>query len=176
MRQAAARHLNVRFVASRAEATAIRPHAIDVVLSAQSFHWFNAAPALVECARVLKAHGRLAIMWNRRSRTDPLTEGYRRAIADVGGESSIERMAFDPEVVRRSGIFTPVERASFPNAQRLDLDGLIGRARSASYCPKDGPAAARLRALLDDLWRTYADRDGLVTLVYETEVYRAQTF
>jgi SAM-dependent methyltransferase len=176
MRQAAAPHVNVRFVASRAEATAIRPRAIDVVVSAQSFHWFDAAPTLGECTRVLKPHGRLAIMWNRRSKTDPLTEGYRRAIADVGGESSIERMAFDPEVIRRSGVFTPVDRVTFPNAQRLDLDGLIGRARSASYCPKDGRATVRLRALLGDLWRTYADRDGLVTLVYETEVYRAHMF
>jgi SAM-dependent methyltransferase len=175
MRQASEPHSHVRFVASLAEAIALKRHAIDVILSAQSFHWFNTALTLAECARVLKPRGRLAIMWNRRSRSDPLTEGYRRAIADVGGESRIERMAFDPEVLRRSGMFTPIERVSFPNAQRLDLNGLIGRARSASYCPKGGPAAERLRTLLDDLWRTHADRDGLVTLVYETEVYRAHT-
>ena len=145
----------------------------DLVLSAQSFHWFGAGPTLIECRRILKPRGRLAIMWNRRSRTDPLTEGYRQAIAEVGGESSIERMAFDPDVVARSGLFSPVERMVFPNHQRLDLDGLIGRARSASYCPKDGPAAGRLRALLGELWQRYADRDGLVSLVYETELYRS---
>jgi hypothetical protein len=82
-------------------------------------------------------------------------------------------MPFDPEVVPRSGLFTPVERVTFANAQRLDLEGLIGRARSASYCPTGGRAAERLRALLDDLRRTHADGDGLVTVVYETEVYRA---
>ncbi len=102
-----------------------------------------------------------------------MTDGYRRAIAAVGGESSIEQMAFDPDVVGRSGRFTPVERTSFPNLQRLDLDGLVGRARSASYCPKDGPAAERLRELMYDLWNAHADSDGLVTLVYETEVFRS---
>jgi SAM-dependent methyltransferase len=174
MREAAAPHANVRFVAGRAEATGLKSHVVDLVLSAQSFHWFHAADTLVECARILKPRGRLAFMWNRRSKTDALTQGYRRAIAEVGGESSIERMAFDPEVVARSGLFGPVERTNFPYRQRLDLEGLIGRARSASYCPTDGPAAERLRELLYELWTGHADGDGLVTLVYETEVYRSR--
>ena len=174
MREAAAPHANVRFVAGRAEATGLKSHVADLVLSAQSFHWFHAADTLVECARILKPRGRLAIMWNRRSKTDALTEGYRRAIAEVGGESSIERMAFDPDVVVRSGLFAPVERTNFPYRQRLDLDGLIGRARSASYCPTDGPAEERLRELLYELWTVHADGDGLVALVYETQVYRSR--
>jgi SAM-dependent methyltransferase len=173
MQQAAAPHANVTWMNSRAEATGLQSHTVDLVMSAQSFHWFDAANTLVECARILKPGGRLAIMWNRRSKTDVLTDGYRRAIADVGGESSIEQMAFDPDVVARSGLFAPVERTTFPNVQRLDLDGLIGRARSASYCPKDGPAVERLRELLHELWKAHADRDGLVTLIYETEVYRS---
>jgi SAM-dependent methyltransferase len=173
MRQAAAAHPHVRFVASRAEATALKAGAVRLILSAQSFHWFNSPTTFVECARILQPGGRLAIMWNRRSRHDPLTDGYRRAIAAVGGDSSIERMAFDPDVVAKSGVFAPAERLSFPNVQRLDLDGLIGRARSASYCPKDGSAANQLSTLLRKLWQTYADRDGFVRLVYETELYRA---
>ena len=173
MREAARPHANVTWIDSRAEATVLQSHSLDLVLSAQSFHWFDAASTLVECSRILKPGGRLAIMWNRRSKTDSLTEGYRRAIADVGGESSIERMAFDPAVVARNGFFAPVQRTSFPNLQRLDLDGLIGRARSASYCPKDGPGAERLRELLHELWKTHADREGFVSLVYETELYRS---
>jgi SAM-dependent methyltransferase len=173
MQSAAAPHAKVRFVAGRAEETGLKSHSVDLVLSAQSFHWFRPMDTLAECARILKPGRRLAIIWNRRSKTDPLTEGYRRAIADVGGESSIEHTAFDPDVVARSGLFAPVERTSFPNGQRLDLDGLLGRARSASYCPKDGPAAERLRELLSELWKVHADRNGLVTLVYETEVYRS---
>jgi SAM-dependent methyltransferase len=173
MQEAAAPHPKVRFVAGRAEATGLKSHSVDLVLSAQSFHWFHASDTLVEGARILKPGGRLAIMWNRRSKTDAMTDGYRRAIAAVGGESSIERMAFDQDVVGRSGLFAPVERTTFPNLQRLSLDGLVGRARSASYCPKDGPAAERLRELLHELWNAHADRDGLVTLEYETEAYRS---
>jgi SAM-dependent methyltransferase len=175
MRQAADSHPNVTWMSSRAEATGLTSRAFDVVLSAQSFHWFRAPDTLVECDRILKPGGRLAIMWNRRRRTDPMTEGYRRAIADVGGESSIERMAFDPGVIAECRLFSPPQRTVFPNSQRLDLEGLIGRALSASYCPKNGPAVERLHELLSGLWSTYADGNGLVTLVYETEVYWAQT-
>lgn len=110
-------------------------------------------------------------MWNHRSKTDPLTVGYRHAIVEVGGDTGVESMSFDPAVIERGGLFPAPERRTFANVQRLDLDGLIGRARSASYMPKTGAAGERLLALLRALHGTHADRDGFVTLVYETEVF-----
>jgi SAM-dependent methyltransferase len=174
MRRAADSHPNVHWLAGRAEATGLRSGSVDVVLCAQSFHWFQPAAVLPELARILKPLGRLAIMWNRRSTTDPLTAGYRGAILDVGGETEAERMTFDPGVLRASRMFTAPERLVFPNFQRLDLDGLIGRARSASYVPKEGPAGERLINLLRALHRQYADANGYVTLVYDTEVFLSE--
>jgi SAM-dependent methyltransferase len=173
MRRAAARHPNVVWMAGLAEATGLRSASVDLVVSAQSFHWFRPTQVLPELARVLRPGGRLAIIWNRRSRTDPLTAGYRTAILDAGAESLAERMRFDPAVVTASGLFSSPERQGFPNAQRLDLDGFIGRARSASAVPKTGPAAATLFDALRALHHRYADEQGAVTLIYETEVYRS---
>lgn len=175
MRQAAAPHPNVAWVAGRAEATGLRSQAFDLVLCAQSFHWFRPPEALAEFARILKRGRRLAIVWNRRSESDPFTSGYRQAIVDVGGEISAERMEFDPEVIARSELFSPLERLTFPNVQRLDLAGLIGRARSASYVPKTGTEGERLLRLLRALHEHYTDSYGFVTLVYETEVFLAFT-
>jgi SAM-dependent methyltransferase len=171
MRRAAVSHPNVAWVAGRAEATGLSSEAVDLVLCAQSFHWFRTADALSEFARILKPRRRLAISWNRRSASDPLTVGYRRAILDVGGETTAESMSFDPDVMTQGQLFSPPERTSFPNFQRLDLDGLIGRARSASYVPKSGAASERLLGLLRALHERYADASGFVTLVYETEVF-----
>lgn len=112
-------------------------------------------------------------MWNRRSTIDPFTAGYRSAIAAVGGEGAVERMAFTPSLVSEDGLFTPVERHVFPNAQRLDLPGLIGRAQSASYVPKRGEGGERLLGLLRALHTRYAEPDGCVTLVYDTELFLA---
>ena len=134
MRHSADQHANVTWVCSLAEATGLRSHVVNLILCAQSFHWFRSAHALGEFARILKPHGRLAIMWNRRSTSDPLTAGYRQAIVDVGGEVAAERMSFNPDVITGSKLFSPPQRTTFSNFQRLTLDGLIGRARITVVC------------------------------------------
>src|SRR4051794_36145806 len=58
MRRAAAPHPNVAWMAGRAEATGLCSQAVDLVLCAQSFHWFRTADALPEFARVLKERRR----------------------------------------------------------------------------------------------------------------------
>jgi SAM-dependent methyltransferase len=173
MRRAAEPHPNVAWVAGRAEATGLGPQTVDLVLCAQSFHWFRTTDTLPEFARILKARGRLAITWNRRSTRDPFTAGYRQAIVDVGGEIADETRIFDPVVISESGLFSSPDRTVFPNFQRLDLAGLIGRARSASYVPKSGAAGDRLLSLLRGLHERHDDGSGFVTLVYETEVFRS---
>ena len=174
MRGAAAPHPRVEWVAATAQATGLTAASLDLVLCAQSFHWFHTAAAIAEFARILKPGARLALMWNRRSTTDPFTAGYRQAILDVGGEIVAERMPFRPAIVSERGLFTAPERRACPNGQRLDLDGLIGRSHSASYVPKTGEAGQRLLDLLRALHARFADAQGFVTLVYETEVYRAR--
>ena len=171
MRRAAAPHPRVEWLSGKAQATGLASASVDLVVCAQAFHWFHTQEALAEFARILKPGGRLAILWNRRSTADPFTAGYRAAIAAVGGEGAAERMEFTPSIVSEGGRFTPVERHAFPNAQRLDLNGLIGRAQSASYVPKTGEGGDRLLGLLRTLHARYADVHGSVTLVYETEVF-----
>jgi SAM-dependent methyltransferase len=173
MSGAAAPHPRVCWVRATAEATGLATGALALVLCAQSFHWFRADEAVREFARVLAPGGRLAIMWNRRSVSDPLTAGYGEAIAAVGDDAEANRAPFAPGCVERSGAFSPVTRTSVPSHQRLDLDGLLGRARSASYVPKTGPASDRLVQLLTDLHARHSDASGAVTLVYETEIFSA---
>ena len=174
MRAAAAAHPKVTWVAGTAESTGLGSGVVRLVLAAQAFHWFRPPEALSEFGRIVGPSGRLAIMWNRRSTTDRLTAAYRQAILDVGGEVPAERMPFEPGVVAGSGLFSPVVRAAFPNRQRLDLDGLIGRARSASYVPKTGEAGERLASMLRALHARHADDAGFVSLVYEAEVFLAR--
>jgi SAM-dependent methyltransferase len=172
MRRAATGHPHVHWIAAAAEATGLRSQTFDLVLCAQSFHWFRAEEAATEFARILKPGARLAILWNRRSPTDPFTVGYRQAILEVSTDTGVESMSFDPDVITRGGRFSPGDRLQIANPQPLDLDGVIGRARSASYVPKTGPAADRLLVLLRALHAQHADADGFVSLVHDTEVFR----
>lgn len=170
MREAAAPDARVSFVDGTAEAIPVADGAADLVLAAQAFHWFRAEPSVREMARALRPGGRLALMWNRRSTHDPFTAGYRDALLAIGANPALEAMESDVGAVERSGLFAPTHVERFVHAQPLDREALVGRALSASYVPKEGPALAELVAKLDALFARHAGAAGTVALVYETEI------
>jgi len=138
-----------------AEATGLDDRSVDLVTAAQAFHWFNNDRSRSEFARILKPSGRLALTWNRRRLEEPFQQAYeallREHSADYGKINHLT-MA-DDEIAE---FFAPGEMTllQFENLQILDFDGLLGRLRSASYCPaEDTPA---YRALLADLERLFA--------------------
>src|SRR5262245_57135737 len=173
MRTAAAPHERVTWRAGTAEATGLGTASVDLVVCAQAFHWFRLPDALAEFHRILKPSGRLAVMWNTRDRGNALTRGYTEAIEAVDGEDPLERMRFEPAAVTAGGFFAGPAESRFPHAQVLDRAGLVGRALSASYVPREGERFARLQAMLDALWEREHDAGGNVTLRYVTKVYRA---
>jgi SAM-dependent methyltransferase len=174
MRAAAEPHPLVEWRAGMAEATGLDDASVDLVLCAQSFHWFRQRDALREFHRILKPGGRLALVWNHRDRADSLTLGYVVAIHAVNGEHPAEQRELDRAVVHQDGWFTPACLETFPNEQSLDGPGLLGRAASASYVPKDGPSFEVLRRNLELLFERHRGEDGLVRLRYETRVYLAE--
>lgn len=54
-----------------AEAIPLENKAVDAVVVAQAWHWFDAAKALPEIARVLTPGGTLALVWNIRDHSVP---------------------------------------------------------------------------------------------------------
>jgi len=175
MRDAAEPHERIEWRAGTAEATGLAAASVGLVLCAQAFHWFRHREALAEFHRILRPGGRLALLWNSRDETDPLTQGYAAAIRSVIGEHPADTRAFDAGVVGADGRFTPPRLQTFAHAQELDGDGLIGRATSASYVPREGVELARLEAELDLLWGRLRDGRGVVTMRYVTELYLAES-
>jgi SAM-dependent methyltransferase len=171
MRAAAARDERIEWRDGTAEATGLGPGSMDLVLSAHAFHWFRAGEALREFARILKPGGRLCLMWNRRDVSDPLTAAFWQALIDVGGEHPRERRSFDPAVITSTGDFGPPQSLEFAISQRLDFAGLIGRATSASFVPKAGPAYEELVRRLSALFEQHVDATGRVTMRYVTQTY-----
>lgn len=141
----------------------------DVVTSAQAFHWFDHAVALPEIARVLRAGGRLALVWNTRDERAPWV---RRLSELIGSEGTSAMDVDDP--IDESGLFRSVETAEFHIEQRLDRETLLDLVLSRSYCAKLPPAErepilSAVAALYDEI----ATDDG-VRLPYVTECFRAQ--
>lgn len=54
---------------SSAESLPFESESLDVIVCAQSFHWFATHEALAEIRRVLKPGGRLGLIWNVRDET-----------------------------------------------------------------------------------------------------------
>lgn len=143
----------------------------DAVLVAQAWHWMDAGEAAREAARVLRAGGRLGIVWNVMD-TDVDWVAQLDALLQPGRRSS--GRAVEPGPFPGFG---PVEHASFPHAHPLAPEGVVALAGSISRVitlPDDERAR-----VLDDI-RTLlaghpdtAGREAL-ELPWRADAYRAQ--
>jgi SAM-dependent methyltransferase len=138
----------------------------DVVTSAQAFHWFDQTTALPEIARVLRPHGRLALVWNTRDDRVP----WVAELSAVIGSESVS--STDWLGVEESPLFGPLEQATFGFEQLLDRETLLDLVRSRSYCAKLPPEERE--PVLETVGKLYdetAGPDGL-HLPYLTECFR----
>jgi SAM-dependent methyltransferase len=170
MRDGAEPHPGVTFIDGSAEATGLETECVDIVLCAQSFHWFRPREALAEFRRILRPAGRLVFLVNERDEDHSATRGYNAAIRAAADRELSEgmRTAIDDALIDAGW---GVEPQAFPYAQSLSREGLVGRARSASYVPKEGPRYEQLLKDLDELWLKHRDTDGAITLGYRTLVW-----
>jgi SAM-dependent methyltransferase len=159
-----------------ADRTGLADESVDVVTAFQAFHWFANDTALREFVRILAPRGRIALVWNMRDDEDAFTREYGD-IADRNEKATATGVPEDYDdyvpALLRGGGFANVRRRGFPNSQRLDLDSLLGRARSASYVPREGAAWEAIATELRTLHARYAKGEGTVPLVYRTIAYLA---
>jgi SAM-dependent methyltransferase len=158
----------VRTAVAGAEQVPVASRSVDVVVCAQSFHWFDHDRALPEIARVLRPGGRLALVWNHRDNAIPWVRKLERIIGEQ------DERADNVRPLMETPHFGWVEQEEFRFWQSLDADLLCDLVRSRSYVavlPEDERAGvlARVRELYDDYGR---GPDGML-LPYLTACYRA---
>jgi SAM-dependent methyltransferase len=157
---------------STAERIPLPGAAADAVLVGQAFHWFDAAAALAEIARVLRPGGGLALLFNARDEAHGWLGEVTRLL-DVHERGAPRhrtrsgRPAFDA-----SRDFAPLRSRRFPYRHRSTLTGQRDRFASVSFVAAL-PAAER-DALLDEIdavMAPHAERDGGLTVPYQTDVF-----
>ncbi len=171
MREAAAPHPLVEFREGTAEATNIPDASVDLVTCFQAFHWFDPEPTLREFHRILKPSGQLAVVWNNRDNDDEFTEDYTRLVKIASNNHPAESRLISVDPLLASPLFPNVQCHTFTYRQQLDLDGLIGRAQSVSYIPKEGEAYQQLISGFQELYDRKRDENGFVYMTYCTSVY-----
>jgi SAM-dependent methyltransferase len=158
----------------RAEATGLPDADAHAVLAAQAFHWFEPEATLREFHRILRPAGWAVLLWNLRDETDPFTAAYGEVIRSAPGVAGIEgEHGRSGEVLLHSPLFPTSERVRFPNEQVLDEDGVLGRAFSASYAPRE---EAQARPFADGLRAAFTrfQTGGKVRLCYVCVAYLGQ--
>src|SRR5262249_42888953 len=118
----------------RAEATGLPDACAELVLAAQSFHWFEPSAALAEFRRILKPGGWVVLLGYERDESEPATAAFGATFRTIPETARVE----GPRLRAAEGLadsphVEAVERTVFPQRQQLDRAGLIGRAFSASY-------------------------------------------
>lgn len=179
MCRAAEQHLATRFpnfrsVAAPAEATALPPASIDLIVAAQAFHWFDLDAFHRESRRILKPTGQAALLWNdRHTAGSPFLEAYEALLRTHGTDyARVNHRNVTPEQLHRY-FGGPYQHLRLANAQRFDFEGLRGRLLSSSYVPPAGdPRADAMLAALRALFDRHA-QGGFVVMSYTTEVYVA---
>jgi len=144
-----------------AEALPLRRASVDAVTVAQAFHWFDGPAVLAELHRVLRAGGRLAVVYNQRDRSvpwiaaaDAVIAPYRAAAPDQSDGRWRDAFAATPW-------FTTLGDWTAANPQRLTPAGVVARYRSISYVGAlGGDLRAEVLAGVADVLATHPDTAG----------------
>jgi SAM-dependent methyltransferase len=159
-------------VAGSAEATTLSEHSVDIVTAAQAAHWFDTAKTRREFLRILKPGGWCVLLWNeRRTDTTPFLRAYEELLWTYGTDYQDVRHERTTASIDLFYAPSPFQERVFENKQELDYAALEGRLLSSSYTPqRDDP---NYGAMLRELRRIFDkdQRDGSVTVEYNTRVY-----
>ncbi len=174
MREGAKDHPRVEWRDGTGEATGLGDASVDLVLCAQAYHWMDPPAACAEFSRVLCPGGRLALMWNDGDESTPVAGAYYELLREVATDETLSHKtaAAGPTLAPP---FESMRRLTFRNVQRMDREGLVGRAMSASYVPKAGSERDWLVGELCTLHGAHAGGDGRVGFEYEVALYLGQS-
>lgn len=160
------------YLNNKAEDTGLTSQSLDLIVAAQSFHWFNNDTTKQEFRRILKTNGYLALIWNQADLTDHFQQQLDQAL---------QTFAVDYNKVKHSNL-SAVEISHFfqantmkeyclDNPQAYDLLGLLGRIESCSYCPENQSTAhLQLTSALEKLFYKHAN-NNLLNIAQTCKLY-----
>jgi len=154
-----------------AEETHLESKSVDVIFCGQAFHWFDKEKSKKEFSRILKENGNLVFVWNSRSTKTNFQKEYEQILYDnIKEYKKVNHRSID--VVDIQKFFSPKTMRGYEldNEQKLDLDGLKGRLRSSSYCPKEGAEHTSLMSEIENLFYKHQE-ENLIKFNYETKIY-----
>ena len=161
----------VPMVGGTAEMIPLVSRAIDAVVVAQAFHWFDPPRALPEIARVLRSRGWLALIWNERDESDPMVAELVRITKWDQCQPYPMGMDFGV-IIDRCGLFRPVVRVKFSFVQSISATEFVDQVATRSYV-RVLPEQQR-RSLLNEVASFATTLGDPIQLPYVTDLFCAQ--
>ncbi len=147
----------------------------DVVTCFQAFHWFPGYETIAEFARILRPHGRVALVWNEFDENDAFTAAFAGLQERFGRSDPSDAAPYDFAAQARlfaANGFTARPKLTFPNAQAFaTADDLIGRARGTSFAPRDPATLEAMSAELRSVHSLFSELGPQPALKYNAVVY-----
>ncbi len=163
-----AKKVPVQHVVATAEQIPLRSRSVDLVVSGQSFHWFDHAKALPEIARVLRPGGVLALVWNTYDTGIPWVRRFKGLVApDLDDDERAMPLKATP-------YFGFVEEKQFRFWQTHTAATLADLTRSVSHvATMSEPDQAGVLAKVDALYADYGRGHDGMQLPWVTRCYRS---
>ena len=171
LRHLAARVPQAQVALGAAESIPVASRSVDVVVSAQAFHWFDLDRALPEIARVLRPGGVVALVWNSRDERIPWVKRLGALLGESPGGPGFEEVT---AALDACGLFEEVETSTFRFWQPLTPGSLRDLVTSRSnVAVMSDVERERVLRKVDALYDEYGrGADGML-LPYVTSTFRA---
>jgi SAM-dependent methyltransferase len=147
--------------------------AIDAVVVAQAFHWFDIPAAAAEIHRVLSTGGGLGIIRNEWDESVGWVAEMRTLIRARAGQAPRTHRRDWAAELEATGLFTPLSERVVANPIRVDSDTLAARIASMSYIAMmDDEQRIGLLSDIGELVRARGavGADGGIETPYDTRV------
>lgn len=149
-----------------AQDSGLKNNSVDLVISAQAFHWFDIEQTMTELKRILKPLGSCCAFWNVREKT-PFVEEYELLLKRYSGDYQKTPKASETiDHIKNFPGTKSIKESQFPNSQEFDLKGLIGRAYSTSYVVHGVKNHDKFKQALTDLFDKFKS-GGKVIVTYK---------
>jgi SAM-dependent methyltransferase len=161
-------------VAATAEQTQLPDSCVDLVLCAQSFHWFDAQRAMAEFRRIGRPHAWVALMWySRRLDGSAFLTAYEALLQQHAVDYNKVSHRARPEMPGQA--LGPAMRSWHLTQERfIDLECLLGGIASASYMPGLGESGHE--KWVEAARGVFAEHQsgGTVRMVYDVNIHAAR--
>jgi SAM-dependent methyltransferase len=151
----------------RAEALPIGDGAVDLITCAQAWHWVRLPDAAIECRRVLRASGLVALWWNVSEDAGAFFDALESECG-IGRYGGRERQDDDESLLEIGG-FAEVRRSAVRWRWSVPLEHWMQSIQTRSVLAKLGPAALERLGPIEAVVRRFFP-DGEVTEWFTTRL------